>query len=314
MNLYQQTHQVWESGNCTATVDRWAETLESCLEDVHLRRNDFRQWDRLNVYLSYSMATARTPTFSLRFLGQEVGKILSRNGKDNTRLRVTKHHEESTRNAFGIDFVARTCDWKSEDASKFRESFRDPKKMGPHSPEHWIESRFLEEMRTKDRSKFCGTLKNIQPVLLHGCPFQCPVPIGASEGRPKQSPRANIDILARGAGRRLAVWELKRPGITAHSLDQVYIYAVTLAKMLRSNHGDKWFRFFGFNGPVPKSLELDAVVAVTTDQQNAIKNRIERFSSPLELEAEQTKIRLFAAYYDWNPGSEELKIQSRVRL
>jgi hypothetical protein len=210
--------------------------------------------------------------------------------------------------------MADTYDWNSKEASKFRKEFSNPSKKNPHSPEHWVESRFLEEMRTNDGTKFGGTFRNIQPVLLHGCPFQCPVPIGASNGWPKQSPRANIDILARTSGRRLAVWELKRPGATAHSLDQVYIYAVTLAKMLRSASGNKWYQLFGFKGKVPDSLTLDAVVAVSTNQKNAIQNSLIKFTSPLELPIEQTKIRLHAAYYDWDPGTEELTIDGHFPL
>ena len=67
--------------------------------------------------------------------------------------------------------------------------------------------------------------------------------------------------------------ELKRPGQFQHALDQVYVYTVTLALMLRGNGGIDWYRVFGFTAPLPKQLELEAVVAVTPDQRSKLNAR-----------------------------------------
>lgn len=311
MNLYPEIVKVWEEGNCNIKVGLWATSLEACLDEVKKKRNNFHQSGRIMVYISYSMATARTPTFSLRFLGQEVGKLLSSKENEMTRLQVTNQHVVNTMNSFDIQLTAGKSKWTSMQARGFRKSFNNLKKSTPHSTEHWVESRFLQEMMKRAGiNKFGGTFKNIQPVLLSGCPFQCPVPIGASEGKPMLSPRANVDILARLPGGRLSVWELKRPGVAAHSLDQVYIYAVTLAKMLRSGSGEKWFRFFGFTRKIPKIIKIDAFIAVSSDQRKAIQNRIKNFVSPLLLPIEQAEIRLFAAYYEWDSKTEKLIINS----
>ena len=314
MNHYEEIERQWRKGNCEARTNVWAEALEASLETVREHRDSFHEWDPLKVYISYSMATQRTLSFSLRYLGQEVGQIRpSRNG---LRLVISKCQQQTNQDSFGLDPREwSNMDWRSEEARAFREYFKNPRTKLPRSEEHWIESRFITEMR-KDRAveKFQGTLKGIQPVLLESIPFQCPVPLGASGGKPKISPRANIDILARRAGRRLSIWELKKRGTFAHALDQVYIYAVSVAKMLRSGKGATWYTLFNYQGAVPEFLELDAVVAITSDQQGALERSLRRFESPLDLKTERAHINLVAAYYHWDPDTDALTIESMVPL
>jgi hypothetical protein len=169
------------------------------------------------------------------------------------------------------------------------------------SVEHRVESKFIIEM-CKGSGKFGIENLRIQPVMIAGkFPLQIPVPISANTGEPKVG-NGYIDILARHRLRNnktnLSVWELKKPGAYQPAASQAYIYAVTLLQVIRhSSRGPEWFRLFGFSSQAPKSLEIEAVVAIDRGQ----KDNFEREKAILEktspFRIANDKIRLFAAYY-----------------
>ena len=118
----------------------------------------------------------------------------------------------------------------------------------------------------------------IQPVKVADCPLQMPLPISASKGNPEPK-TGHIDILARhrsGKGKRvkLSVWELKSPKAKNNPVNQAYIYALTLRYILRSRHGDDWYKLCGFKSNVPSELDIEAVVAVTEDQEKACRDTV----------------------------------------
>ena len=109
----------------------------------------------------------------------------------------------------------------------------------------------------------------------------------------------HIDILARRRSRGvcLSVWELKAPGAYGTPLHQVYIYALTLLKMLRDPElGPKWYEVFGFSGKIPASLRIEGVVAVTPDQKSALDDEFATLGTSPRLGMDT--IELYAAYYD----------------
>jgi hypothetical protein len=168
------------------------------------------------------------------------------------------------------------------------------------SEEHRIESKFIEEM-LKGRGKFGRPDLEIQPVTLGDCPLQFPVPFSEVKGRPVAK-TGHIDILAHRKT-RLSVWELKRPGAYKQAASQAYIYAVQLLRILRSDNGKEWYRVFGFNGAVPPSLEIEAVVAITPDQKKRFDSEKEKFGKN---EINGDVVKLYAVYYEELPGAIRL--------
>jgi hypothetical protein len=199
--------------------------------------------------------------------------------------------------------------WRGPEAAEFRKHFKnlDPFNQKGRIQEHSIESEFLMQMADDTAKKFDGTLKNIQPVLWAGCPFQFPLPISGSRGVPKPT-EGNIDILARcgtGKGTRISIWELKKPGTTAKAIEQVYIYSVTLIKMLRSASGAEWYQdIIGFKGKVPDKLTIESVIAVrikSQRQQDIFTSKIQKFKSENSLNIGNDTIKTCVAYYEENP-------------
>ena len=127
---------------------------------------------------------------------------------------------------------------------------------------------------------------------------------------PKPS-KGNIDILARrgtGKGTKISIWELKKPVTTANAIEQVYIYAVTLIKMLRSQHngsGKTWYQdIIGFKSDVPEQLIIEGVVAVSLDarERDKFNLKLQKFKSENSLAVGNNNvINLYVAYYQEGP-------------
>jgi hypothetical protein len=318
MNLYEQTKGLWGARAQSLSL-RWAESVQASIHAIETSSKQFREWRPLRFYLSVGQAAAAAGRsgveYSVRFRGQEVATL--RVGATR-QLRCSPKHQENNLRYFKIQKSPNACEWGSADAVAFRRAFRDLESaktvLSVRSPEHSVETRFIEEM-LGNSSKFANSFRDIQPVGIAGFPFQCPVPLSASGGSPKPT-RGNIDILARrgrGRGTKLSVWELKAPRALAHAVEQAYIYAVTLALMLRAPGGLAWYHTFGFSSAtLPTRLALEAVVAVTEDQRPKVEKAARRLvqSTPLVLPGENVTLSLHAAYYD----KQTLKIDFRDLL
>jgi hypothetical protein len=122
--------------------------------------------------------------------------------------------------------------------------------------------------------------------------------------------RGNIDIVARrrvGNRTRLSIWELKRPGVTAHAIEQAYIYGVTVLKMLRAKEsGHIWYKeVLGFNGKMPDKLTIECVVAVSLNdikKAEAFLGKLRRFVTENSLQVEGDTIEFYLANYTENQG------------
>jgi hypothetical protein len=302
MNLYDQTKGLWGT-EAQALSARWVKCLTDALPNIKAASRRFHEWKPLRFYLSVTNALKPQVEFSLRFRGQEVA-TLTVPGND-PQLKFNALHRERNQRYFGVVTSAGTVSWVGPEAAQFRKAFKtlvSTKGGRVHSPEHEIESRILQDMEGGP-SRFAGTLDQIQPVGLGGFPFQCPVPISASGGKPRAK-RGNLDIVARrrwGARTILSIWELKAPHKITGAVEQVYIYAIVLALMLRGPNGDLWYRLFGFKGDVPQDLTIEAVVALTADQRRAAERAVIRLlaaKNPLHLADEGATIELSAAFYD----------------
>ncbi|MBW6485536.1 MAG: hypothetical protein K0B01_05215 [Syntrophobacterales bacterium] len=309
MTLLQQIEGHW-TNQADGIAAKWAKKLKDNENTVRESAKKFHEWHPLHVYLSVTRAMNASISFSLRYQGQEVGS-LSVNG-DDVHLVISSKTAENNKEYFGIINKPGKFLWRGKDAAEFRKQFKNLNRLNGKGrvPEHRVESEFLKQMADHTSGKFAGTLKNIQPVLWAGCPFQFPLPISGNTGVPKPG-KGNIDILARrrsGKETRISIWELKKPGTTAHAIEQAYIYSVTLIKMLRSKPwGDFWYKnIIGFKGKVPDRLSIESVVAVSIKserQRSAFTSKLQKFKADnsLQVGKEKDTIKLYVAYYQEGP-------------
>jgi hypothetical protein len=307
MNLHDEVLKTWD-GNEPAIKKKLANWVIALQDHKKIleARSKFNQWEPLRVYLSTTKI--RAGIFSVRFWGQEVGELV-REG-DKILLRIAKKTPQKNKR-FGLDpdewayreKEAVSWEWCGQKARRFRKYFqeyeRDKAKV---YTEHFVESELIREMSRNTRMKFGGRLKYIQPVRVAGFPLQIPVPISACTGKPKYSPKGNIDILARRRGGRLGVWELKKPNVDLSTvLQQAYIYSVVLLKMLRQpGEGIKWYHFFVPNSRrcLPASFTVDSVVVVEKGKEDYLKRRYQELKHDLPARIGCDRIRFYAVHYD----------------
>ena len=303
MSLLEQIEKLWTEEQ-EAKSRRWVEELIDSRERLIAAGKKFHQWAPLHVYLSVAQAQKPQVSFSLRYQGQNVAALVV---NDAPELRIDKQTAKTNQSYFGVTTEG-TFSWRGRGAATFRANFRKvPSDRRGRISEHRIESEFLKQMSNRTSKKFSGTLKGIQPVLLANCPFQLPLPISGNTGKPETG-KGSIDIVARrrvGNQIRISIWELKSPGVTAHAIEQAYIYGVTLIKMLRSNESGKlWYRdVFGFTGKMPNKLTVECVVAVSLPERSkpAFAEKLRRFVKENSLQVGIDTIKLYVAHYSEDP-------------
>lgn len=322
MSLLEQIRSCWAEDQTKGYMGgKWANILKDSQENIKKAAKTFHQWAPLNAYLSVSRATKQPRVaFSLRYQGQHVANLLvDLLAGGSPRLEIDKKTATTNKSYFEIDLEG-TFDWRDREAKKFRKHFKHPgSKWRVHSPEHRIEAIFLQQMADSSSHIFSGAQRNnIQPVLLAGCPFQLPVPISGNTGGPVRK-QGNIDIVARrrvGNRTRLSIWELKRPGVTAQAIEQayrqVYIYGVTVLKMLRAEEsGHIWYKnVLGFNGKMPDRMTIECVVAVCLDDIKKAKalEGLRRFVTENSLQVEGDTIEFYLANYTCTENQGSLRI------
>jgi len=310
MGLYETTVLVWEE-NATQFEKRileWVERIEKCSEAIKDTKKTFQKWKPLRFYTSFSKAKGINPVeFSVRFYGQEVAQLrVYQSGS--TKLVIDEDRVKNNSKYFQFNLKKGMYEWKGKEAALFRKHFKQLAKnpleqINTRVKEHRVESVIIAEMEKNSKTKFGGAFSGIQPVTIEGFPFQMPLPISASSGKPF-STDGSIDILARrrcSDGKvRLSVWELKKPKTFAKAIDQVYIYTIGLIQLLRSSSGQRWFKIFGFTGSIPKNLEIEAVVVVTRDKKKKMESTLDSFRKSNPLSFNGDKIKFSAAYYNEN--------------
>ena len=307
LSLLERIEVRWTEVQATGYKgEKWAKTLVASQENLLKLVKTFHQWSPLKVYLSVARAAKPQIAFSLRYQGQHVANLLV---DGSPQLEIDKKTATTNARDFEIDQEG-TFGWRDAKGAEFRKHFKN---LGAEprgrSPEHRIEAIFLEQMAGSTSNKFNGTLKNIQPVLLAGCPFQMPVPISGNTGEPVAK-KGNIDIVARrriGNRTRISIWELKKHGVKAHAIEQAYIYGVTLIKMLRSKEsGRTWYKdVLGFNGKMPDRLTIECVVAVSLSerQKQPFLDELRNFVAENSLYVGDDIIELHLANYTEEGGS-----------
>jgi len=320
-NIKSEIDQLWRKNddgkNLETNCKNWASIIIDGIDDLEVARKSFYQPEPLRAYTC--IADLKKAIFSLRFKGQTVGYL------KNDRFGVLKLHIDSKLKKANSDYFGYKIDsdesswnWRNDVVAKeFRAYFKDkykisdgisflPRGSTKTASEHNVESLILKEMQRTDSGKFGGTCLYIQPVMVAGCPLQCPLPISSSKGKIRPN-KGNIDILARTKNRNLSVWELKKPMEDLKSLAhiQVFAYAYTLLKMLRSESGSAWYKIFGFNSDnVPSSLTIEAVPVFSVaneEKKRQIANDLKNFiaANASALQCGQDKIQFRLAFYDF---------------
>lgn len=313
-NLPKDITRLW-SEHRSETEDRicgWIKDIKENIGFISRARREFYKSKPLKVYINVTNAKKRgSAVFSLRFKGQEVALIVVNKNLD-VQLRINEIHSELNSQYFGWKGKPFRAKWDSQQARRFRGFFREisegKRMVKLHSPEHEVESHLLGEMKKKLKSKkFGGKFSGIQPVMFRGCPFQVPTPISGNTGIPYISKRGgNMDIVARrrvkGNKIRISDWELKKPGISgsdiSKAMKQVIIYACTLRMMLRSRCAEDWYKLFGFTKGVPRRLEIEAVVALSSRDRNSYERQIKKSSLDTPLSIDGDLIIPCVAFYD----------------
>jgi len=306
-DLAVQIKNMWEDNKTEfeERSDSWLKALEKGEKRIRQAKTQFHQWNPLAIYVSVTKAKSNSrAVFSLRFFGQEVAELFVKDRKVTLRL---KGHSEKSKEWFECTLKDGDYDWNGKEAKDFRAYFQKLASAEQGNPkvrsvEHRVESKMIREMlKTTKKQKFGGTFSNIRPVTIGGCPLQIPVPISASSGTPENN-TGYIDILARRKGEdnktRLSVWELKKPSEYEHAASQAYIYAFTLLQVLRhTQKGSEWYKLFGFKSPIPKPLEIEGVVAITSDQEQNFNREKTKLEKNTSFKIDGDSIKLYAAYY-----------------
>ena len=193
----------------------------------------------------------------------------------------------------------------STKASKFRAAFTKEllKKEKGKSREHHVENMLLAEFGKSTDKKLC----NIKPIRLCGLFFQMPTQLTASKetiNLAKKGKGGGIDILARVrhkkkyGGRRICVMELKDENKSDEPpqkvMKQAVAYATFIARLLRSESGNNWYKIFGFsNETVPDELTIDVSVVMPYDE---VRNENFETIEPIQV-AENTYLKLYSLYF-----------------
>lgn len=259
-------------------VCRYAGYAKEILANIDVIRNKkkiFHQWAPLYLYMNVTKAKSSAPTFSLRYLGQDVA-LINVSGKD-VELKDTKRErsdncgklKRQNERDFGCSVDFHDKKWTSVEAKEFRKYFsNNPTRRFENNKgneEHRVESMLLTEF-SKSQGKFKNVkLHNIQPIKIAGAArFQMPTPFRASGGNVKYVKKGGgIDILARvgrGRGTTLCIMEVKDEYMKCEPPDkaitQGLYYATFVRELLRSKCGNDWWNIFGFGGAVRKKLIL----------------------------------------------------------
>jgi len=315
MQLINEIDNIWKQNKLdfNQRLSSWANAL-NCGNNVStLAKKEFHQWSPLKTYISVSKSKSKvTAIYSMRFSGQEVAQLTVKNEEVMLRL---KGHERKNKKWFDVRTKDGKYAWRGEEAKKFRTCFKSisQKKEIPKvkTPEHRVETKFIAEM-CKGSGKFGISGLQIQPIMVaNKFPLQIPVPISANTGKPKKG-NGYIDILARRKGKdnkvRLSIWELKKPGEYQHAASQAIIYAYTILQILRkAKSNNEWYKLFGFKSKIPENLIIEAVVAITSDQNKKfLKEKETILLGKDTFVFGKDRIELYDAYYQEKANSIKL--------
>jgi hypothetical protein len=262
IRLWLKEKTEWED-----RYDKYSEAIRPNLDTIKQIKSSFHQWSQLFVYTNVTDAMG-SMKFRLRYRGQKVADLFRRGSKI---IISTKGYEKKNERDFKCDIKLNNNEWNSEPAICFRKHFSDnpdrTKNSSKGNEEHRIESLLLTEFETSKR------IKNIQPVKIAGVArFQMPTPFSGSKIKAikySDEKGGGIDILCRigkARGTQLCVFEVKDENKASEppeaAIKQALVYGIFIIELLRSKSGAKWWEIFGFNGGLPKKINLTVACAM----------------------------------------------------
>ncbi len=245
----------------------YADEISGNVAMLKERKASFHKWNPLYVYLTTSeMKKGGSISFSLRYKGQEVGKLVVKD-----EILCYPAYENNKKNfGFTPSFQGK-FPWNSENAREFRKFFSAKEHTridcGKKNDEHRYESMLLTCF--EDRNKEIDAFKHIRPVsVISGVRFPMPTPISASNKKAVNysgTSGGGIDIFTRtgnGKATYLNIMELKdenhkgeEPSVV---IRQAIAYATFVLRLLRSDSGAEWYKLFGFSSTLPDSIKVYA--------------------------------------------------------
>jgi len=229
--------------------------------------------DCLGDYLSLTVSFSDIDKncIRVRYLGQMIAMINIRSNGIYMST-VNKTREENNERHFDCNIVLRNELWGSEKVKNFLTHFKGlPKRDNEIVTSHKVEEDRLEDLIVyRFRKDSQNSSSGFFPVNISGITFKFHTPIkgsGHNKGNYISSGPSHVDILARYRSNdadeeRLCIIELKDENVPNEPVEmvvqQALVYAVFIRELLRSESGELWWRFFGFDTPLPEKLVLIA--------------------------------------------------------
>lgn len=246
----------------------WKPRYKGYLEEIKKFKMKVKahEKDPLYHYTTISNDSNNKPRIILRYKGQEVASLVTRNNE--TYLKLDKKTRKNNKEKLGINIPSldniELVLWNSPKAKEFRNAF-NPDINKNNNLEHTVESAIITEFNKKRKAQE-KKIVGIQPIKLNNKRFQMPTPFGAStlssseKGELKYSGNygGGIDILARrkkGNKSYITVIELKYKEENKdlpnpeNVMRQAIAYAVFIRELVRSEKasGKAWYKWFGMN-------------------------------------------------------------------
>lgn len=209
-----------------------------------------KDYDSLQFYLN-EVTQPNLLTITAKCAGIDIATIIIT--KDKTTI-STETQEESNKEQFKCDIQLKEEDLKSIQAKRFLEYFKQEFKLKTKPNKENQEAMLLAEF--SKTSSYDKILTGIQPIKYGTLYYPIPIMIN-------QKKMEYINILARTKVRKITLIETIGEDQELDSiLTQATAKAVMLLNVLSGEHGDRWYKLFGFHGAKPSHLTIKVCIAV----------------------------------------------------
>jgi hypothetical protein len=265
------------------TYKEWAQQYACIGEEMVAKREKIYQTRKffelfsplkLNIVISKFSQTNRAVNYELRYLGQTVADIAYTKG---SMWLVIYPYEESNYRDFGFGARLHRVMLKSEQAIQFSQYFKSrPKVKNAASTiadqKYYLTGRLLKKLSAKNVSE---NGFYIEAIKIEGTRF--PMVLPAETERYYFNIPLEIDVLCRlrdaqlgeELGVCIVVGKWDKDDVGKQAIKHVLVQVVFIRQLLRSPAGEKWWRLFGFKGPLPEQITINAVIFAPYTKKSA---------------------------------------------
>jgi len=296
-SIVAQVESLLSSSEGQRKVARSRELLQRLLQ-MNGKFRDFvsliRPRTQVAFYINAGSVNAMRARLSVRLDGVECGYVVVKSRGDRQFFPTREHRRFR---ALWPENAPSSLPWEDQRVRRYVEGAATT--VPKTRPEAAVEAALINKMRESGKP---SPLRHHQPVLYptrRGLPFQFPLPVTGSSGRPKLG-SGHIDVLARfGNGKGFRVFEVKAPGTgstRAKAIRQAVIYAATLRYLLSpAIDGDRTFwNSLGKGGSRGKVIEAVAFI----EDHPANRCAVDRMMGALN-SSNSYRIVPRAMYYEW---------------